>query len=68
MNTSSHANAGKTVLGPGATPLWARVPRPSPYGLRGSLPATVYFPRVRIVDKSMTQSSTPNTGELPCLC
>jgi hypothetical protein len=55
MNTSSHANAGKTVLGPGATPLWTQEPRQSPYGLRGSLPATVCFPRVRIGDKSMTK-------------
>ena len=63
MNINTHANAVKTVLRPGATPLWARVPRQSPYGLRRSLPAIVYFPRVRVLDKSVSQGSTPTQGE-----
>ncbi len=67
MNVTSHANAGKTVLGPGATPLWTQVPRQSPYGLRWSLPAIACFPRVRIVDKSMSQRFNPNSRRTPCL-
>ena len=44
MNTTSNADAGKNVLWPGATPLLARVSRQNPFGLRGSLPATVCAP------------------------
>jgi len=44
VNTTSKADAEENILWPGATPLLARVSRQNPFGLRGSLPATVCAP------------------------
>jgi len=47
MNTTSNADAGKNILWPGATPYFGASIAPNPFGLRGSLPATVCSPRGR---------------------
>ena len=45
MVKKSKSDAAKNILWPGATPFWALVSRQNPFGLRGSLPATVNWLR-----------------------
>jgi hypothetical protein len=45
MVNKPNSNAAKNILWPGATPFWALVSRQNPFGLRGSLPATVNWLR-----------------------
>jgi hypothetical protein len=45
MVKKSKSDAAKNILWPGATPFLALLSRQSPFGLRGSLPATVNWLR-----------------------
>jgi hypothetical protein len=47
MNTTSNADAEKTFCGRERPRILTRVSRQNPFGLRGSLPATVCSPRGR---------------------
>ena len=47
MVKKSKSDAAKNILWPGATPFLAFVSRQNPFGLRGSLPATVNWLRCR---------------------
>jgi hypothetical protein len=57
MNATSNADAGKNVLWPGATPFLARVSLQNPFGIRGSLPATVSAPYRQTTRRSRVRSS-----------
>ena len=48
MLRKSNSDAAKNILWPGATPFWALLSRQNPFGLRGSLPATVNWLRCRL--------------------
>ena len=63
MNTTSNADAGKNLLWPGATPLLAQVSRQNPFGLRGSLPATVCAPCRRTSHLSRVRSGRRSLSE-----
>jgi Isoprenylcysteine carboxyl methyltransferase (ICMT) family len=68
MNTTNNAGAGKNLLWPGATPLWARVSRQNPFGLRGSLPAAVCPPCRRTSQLSRdrnAEGSCPSRSAAP---
>ena len=66
MNTTSNADAGKNLLWPGATPLLAQVSRQNPFGLLGSLPATVSAPCRRTCHLSRVRSSEgPSRSVVP---
>lgn len=45
MSYKSKSDASKNILWPGATPFLALLSRQNPFGLRGSLPATVNWLR-----------------------
>src|SRR6266567_8832049 len=57
MVKNPKSNAAKNILWPGATPLLARVSRQNPFGLRGSLPATVCAPCRRTSHLSRVRSA-----------
>jgi hypothetical protein len=48
MVNNPNFDAAKNILWPGATPFLALVSRQNPFGLRGSLPATVNWLRCRL--------------------
>jgi len=48
MLKKPNSDAAKNILWPGATPFLALLSRQNPFGLRGSLPATVNWLRCRL--------------------
>jgi len=48
MVNKPKSDAAKNILWPGATPFLALLSRQNPFGLRGSLPATVNWLRCRL--------------------